>query len=121
MVARINQIIARFKGRPDSEHVQALVRVGIAFLILAYLFAIGTSAVFGVGEYRSSLMIILTETFAGIFIIGWIALAPKISHPRRIFGVVIDMATVAAMMRIGDAALSPLYIVLLWVTRSEEH
>lgn len=110
------QLVARFRGRPDSEHTQALVRVIIALLILTYLVAIGTSAKFSLGEYRSSLMIIFAETFAGIYIIGWIALAPGVSHPRRIFGVIIDMATVAAMMRIGDAALSPLYIVLLWVT-----
>ena len=35
--ARLGLLPIRFRNRPDSEHEQALVRLAIAFVILAYL------------------------------------------------------------------------------------
>jgi two-component system sensor histidine kinase RpfC len=114
--AFLDPVVARFRNRPDSEHAQALIRLVIAALILAYL--AGLSAGGGQGEWAAdaTLLVILAETLLGFALVLWIALRPGVSHARRVIGMIGDYGTLAAMMTLGGAQLAPLYVILLWVT-----
>lgn len=114
--ALLRSIGKRFRDRPDSEHEQALVRLAIAFLILVYLFGLAS-----IQEFRDSiqvyaLSIILAETLLGIGLVIAIIVRPSVSPVRRVIGMIADYATLAGMMSLRGATLSPLYIIYLWVT-----
>jgi two-component system sensor histidine kinase RpfC len=105
----------RFRGRADSEHEQALVRLAIAVLILAYLFALRWLAP-DAGKVGPMLLVMLAESIVGIGLVAAIALDPAPSHPRRWIGMFADYGTLTALMVLSPVALAPLYVIVLWVT-----
>lgn len=117
MLALLDQLVSRFRNRPDSEHAQALVRLVIAALILAYLagLAVGGGGG-GADASRLPLLVILAETVLGLALVIAIALRPGVSHARRVIGMFGDYGTLAAMMMLGGEQLAPLYVIMLWVT-----
>jgi two-component system sensor histidine kinase RpfC len=108
-------MIRAFSNRPDSEHSQALVRLAIAAVLLAYLagLAAGNSADV---ELQWSLAILMAETVLGLGIVVAIALRPGVSHLRRWVGMFGDYGTLAALMIVKGEVLAPLYVIILWVT-----
>ncbi|MEO8161427.1 MAG: response regulator, partial [Arenimonas sp.] len=102
----------RYRDRPDSEHEQALVRLVIALVIVAYLWALQSSG----QKVWPMLLVMLAETFVGIGLLAAIALRPGISHPRRWAGMFADYATLTWLMLLNPVALAPLYVIILWVT-----
>ena len=116
MNRRPGLLLHRYLGRVDSEHEQALVRLAIALLILAYLWALQD---FGPGEpgtRGSLLLVMLAESLVGLGIVAMIGLWPGISHPRRWLGMLADYGTLTALMVISPVALAPLYVIILWVS-----
>src|SRR5690606_15317248 len=108
-------MIRAFSNRPDSEHSQALVRLAIAAVLLAYLagLAAGNSADV---ELQWSLAILMAETMLGLGIVVAIALRPGVSHLRRWVGMFGDYGTLAALMIVKGEVLAPLYVIILWAT-----
>ena len=106
----------RLRNRPDSEHQQALVRLVIAALILAYLswLAFATPSAQD-ADFPIVLGVILAETLLGLGLFIAIVINPAASHVRRLIGMVADFSTLGAMMSLHAQALAPLYIVYLWV------
>jgi len=116
-MTRLHQLLSqRLRGRQDSEHEQALVRLAIAALILAYLFGLSVAQNFNDPAQRSATAIILGETLLGLGLVVWIVARPSVSYTRRIVGMVADYGTLLGMMTLHDKALAPLYIIYLWVT-----
>src|SRR5690606_13921250 len=76
----------RFRNRPDSEHAQALVRLAIAALIVAYLTGLWAFGDHFDGSDRTALLIILAEACLGLGILVAIALRPGASTTRRVVG-----------------------------------
>src|SRR2546421_2372814 len=111
MFAPLEAVARRLKDRPDSEHEQALVRLAIAALILAYLGGVATAAGHSTAADRIALAIILAETVLGFGLVVGIVLRPGVSYARRIIGMVADYGTLAGMMSIHGAELAPLYII----------
>ena len=109
---------SRFRNRQDSEHEQALVRLVIAILILAYW--LGVSSVSADAENPAGLIwagrVILMETALGLGLVVAIMSRPAPNNVRRYIGMVADYSTLAAMMILYDRALAPLYVIYLWVT-----
>jgi two-component system sensor histidine kinase RpfC len=105
----------RFRGRADSEHEQALVRLVIAVLILAYLFALRWIAP-DASHVGPMLAVMLGESLVGVGLVAAIAFAPAPSHARRWIGMLADYGTLTALMILSPVALAPLYVILLWVT-----
>lgn len=106
---------ARLAARPDSEHVQALVRIVIATIILLYLFFIHTSGKL-TAEQQHALFVILYFDLASIGLFVLIVVRPDASPIRRLVAMVFDFGTASYMMFIlGDKAL-PFFAVYLWVT-----
>ena len=104
----------RLANRPDSEHGQAIVRLVIASLLLAYLWAL--KSIGGHAGVDLMIMVMLLEACTALGIIAWILADPGVCHPRRWVGMVTDYGTLATLMSLNAAALSPLYILIMWVT-----
>ena len=109
-------MIRAFAHRPDSEHGQALVRLVIAAVLLAYLAGLASGEPMVGRELRLSVLILLAETLLGLGIVIAIILRPGVSHARRVVGMLGDYGTLAAMMIIKGEVLAPLYVIILWVT-----
>lgn len=108
-------MIRAFANRPDSEHGQALVRLVIAAVLLAYLAGLASSQSAG-EELRLSVLVLLAETLLGLGIVIAIIVRPGVSHARRVVGMLADYSTLAAMMMLKGEVLAPLYVIILWVT-----
>jgi two-component system sensor histidine kinase RpfC len=116
MVTRVNQLVARFRDRPDSEHVQAMVRVGILALIYFYMYLVfhGVGDA-GLGYYRV-ISLLVVESFVGIGVLLAILYRPGKSYFRRIIGMIADYSLIGFAMYYLPQELSWLYVVLLWIT-----
>lgn len=115
----MNRLLPRIKlrlsQRPDSEHGQAIVRLAIACLILAYLWFIGRYRSDD-GHLGSMVLIMAAEAVVGMGLIVAILINPGVSHARRVVGMLADYSTLAALMSLNPAALAPLYVIIMWVT-----
>lgn len=105
------RLAERLRARDDSEHAQAIVRLVIVVVILAYLFSLSRAFV-GV---RPMVLVMLAEALVGIVLLGWILWRPGISHLRRWIGMLADFGTLAILMSLNPKPLAPLYVLILWV------
>lgn len=105
----------RLSNRPDSEHGQALVRLIIACLIVAYLFGLQAFE----HDSRSTqtmLWVMSAESLVGLGLLAAILRRPGVSHLRRWIGMLADYSTLAMLMSLDAPSLAPLYVIILWVT-----
>lgn len=116
MIAALHNLRERFANRPDSEHQQALVRMIMLVVILAYLLGVMSA----VGEVSQALRQVLAftalESLVGLGILAWIAVSPGVSHPRRVLGMIADYSLLGIAMHLLGAELALLYVVLMWIT-----
>ncbi|WP_349657546.1 ATP-binding protein [Xanthomonas sp. 10-10] len=116
MSGMLREVRNRLAQRQDSEHGQALIRIAMVALILAYevLFASrwalpATQLVYVVG------LTLLSQALA-LVIFTWIVLRPQRSHPRRVLGMLADYGLMSmAMSAIGEP-MACIYVVVMWVT-----
>src|SRR5256886_8566518 len=88
-------IRARFSGRPDTEHEQAIVRLGVATILFLYLLP----QAFGGHQPNLPLFAAMVCYFArGGPRAGWTSLSPPPSPARRVSAAVLDIGTNAAFM-----------------------
>ena len=116
MNSALASLKARYAKRPDSEHEQAIVRLGILGVVLVYLCGVGTITGFHDVGLRTVLVFVALESLAGAAILIAIALRPAVSKPRRIAGMLVDYTMMGAGMHLMGAHLAPVYVVYLWVT-----
>lgn len=117
MRAAVVWVRSRLANRPDSEHSQAIVRLAIACLIVAYLLLLDLFA----GRYIQDntgvmLKIMFAEALIGLGLLVAILWHPGISHVRRWIGITSDYATLLTLMLLEPKGLAPLYVIVLWVT-----
>ncbi len=106
----------RFRNRVDSEHEQALVRVGVASTVMVYL------VVHGWVEYDS--LRPLTHGFAVLggflvfsaLILALIGISPAPSPARRIVGIFADLGMINYLMWDFGEVMAALYVLHIWVT-----
>jgi two-component system sensor histidine kinase RpfC len=116
MIAPLRMLKSRFENRPDSEHGQAATRVVMLVVVLAYLQFVVR------GHPGVERGLALSQTFLGLEfvvafgILAWICVQPGVSYPRRVAGMVADYALMGTGMYLIGDLLSPLYVILLWVT-----
>ena len=116
MNALVAWVTGRLSNRPDSEHGQAIVRIGLISLILAYALLPSSRQLLNDHDYSVVLTIVLSGLVNGIGIIFWILVQPGKSGPRRALGMVADYGLMgAAMISMGEP-LAWAYVVLMWVT-----
>ena len=107
---------ARYAARPDSEHEQAIVRLVIVCIFLAYLMGVATVSTAHAVVVSSALVYLLVEAIVGAGLLGWLSWRPGVSHARRVIGMVSDYGAMAAIMMLSGQELAPLYVIYLWVT-----
>jgi len=116
MHALTTWVRSRLSNRPDSEHGQAIVRLSLISLILAYALLPSSREMLDSHEYSIVLTIVLSGLANGIGIVGWLLVRPGKSGPRRALGMVADYGLMAAAMIGMGEPLAWAYIVLMWVT-----
>ncbi len=99
-------VIARFRNRPDSEHEQALIRIVITAVLVAYAFYSGDAATAMVG---------LGYLAFSVAMLAAIAIAPKLSPARRIAGMAADFSMLSYFLHVGGEYAAPAYSIYLWV------
>jgi two-component system, sensor histidine kinase RpfC len=108
-------IRGRLTGRPDSEHLQVLVRIAITALFSIYLgLEVGASDR-SLALYLTWL-ILLGELAVALGLLAAILVSPGASHVRRWVGMLADYAAIGGVMYLQGEPASPLYSVYLWVT-----
>lgn len=110
----IQWIRTRLADRPDSEHEQALIRVGFALIIMALL-PLMLHGEASTEALRLGLMIAIASLVAAIVLFGHIVLRPGASPGRRLCGMAIDTLGVNGIMLIGGVATAAFYPILLWI------
>ena len=113
MTSRLTSVFQRLRQREDSEHEQAIIRMVIAALVLAYM---GVLHAFGGELNRQVVAILLAGEFVGWIILAWIIAKPGISHVRRWMGMINDYLAIGLLLGMMGEITSPLYVLMLWVT-----
>ena len=105
----------RLENRPDSEHGQATVRLGLLLVVLAYLL---WSDMTGSRPpaYEPVLMMVLMGFCIGTGLLVGILARPGVSHVRRAIGMVSDYGLMAAAMTVMGEPLAWVYVLIMWVT-----
>lgn len=111
-----NRLWQRYTQRPDSEHEQALVRVGISLLICGYLLVFRQSELISPETWTICFWIWAIGFPLTLLVILAILLRPHVSHVRRIFGMLIDYVGTGALLAVGGEFTAPFYFLTVWVT-----
>ena len=106
----------RLRGRADSEHEQALVRIVIVALAFIYFLTFDWLRGFGdegviYGTLLSAGYLVLSTVYVGL-----IVARPGIAPARRITAMLTDMTMISAAMFLGQESAALLYPIYLWVT-----
>ena len=107
---------ARLQGRPDSEHEQVLIRVGIAAACLLYL------TLTALGDGSAASLAQRCRPLGVAYLAGALALLAHLlwqpgSRPaRRYAGMGLDMLTLTVALALGGATAAIFYPFYLWVT-----
>src|SRR5690606_29003116 len=114
MTALLRTLRSRFENRPDSEHGQAMTRLAMLVVVVAYLQFVVKGHPGVERGLALSLNFLGLEFIVATGILAWIAARPGVSYPRRVLGMVADYGLMGlGMYLIGDL-LSPLYVIVLW-------
>jgi two-component system, sensor histidine kinase RpfC len=105
----------RLKDRPDSEHEQILVRVGIGVAIVAGL------VIAAVGDAPPPKVVPLLSIATCYLVGGLLLLAQIVADPaprpaRRYVGMAIDMLALTMVLLIGQGTAALFYPFYLWIT-----
>ncbi len=100
----------------DTERSQAIVRVIVVLLGIAYMAFEALSN--HVPEPHREVIIALCTIIGvtSVLILAAVLRKPGVSHPRRILGMAHDYSALVTAMAFGGETLMPLYALLLWVT-----
>jgi len=106
---------ARLKARPDTEHEQALVRIGVTVVMLLYMLP-AAEKLAAAGMLRVHYFVGFGILAAAVALFCAIAVWPQRSPVRRFAGMVLDNSSLTWwMVFFGDYAL-PFFLVYVWVT-----
>lgn len=107
---------SRYAKRPDTEHAQAFIRLGVLGVVLVYLIGVGSITGFHDSALRTVMLFVAIESVMGAAILVAIALHPGVSRIRRVLGMLVDYTMMGAAMCLMGEHLAPVYVVYLWVT-----
>ncbi|HET6469092.1 MAG TPA: ATP-binding protein [Geminicoccaceae bacterium] len=105
----------RLRGREDSEHEQALIRVGFAGFIAIYILLLPADTPDRAAVVAGGLWVSLVSLVASLLLVAHIVARPDVNPVRRLAGMVIDTIGLNALLFLGGMATAPFYPLLLWV------
>jgi diguanylate cyclase (GGDEF)-like protein len=100
---------ARLARRADTEHVQALIRIGFGLVFFAYL-------LLTIGPTREVVTYFVLFEAVACAMLAAIAVHPQASTARRALAALVDMGTTTIIMIASGEVGAPFYGVYLWVT-----
>jgi two-component system sensor histidine kinase RpfC len=103
------------RGRPDSEHEQAMLRILMLNLILYYVFALIVLKGHRPELVDSVLMFAVASCVSWLILLHLI-LDPRSSIVRRVVGNIADVTMVSVFLYIAGPPAAPWYLIYLWVT-----
>jgi len=106
----------RLRGRPDSEHEQAIVRIVITALASAYFLVLDWIHAFNDPHFVWGTLLTAGYLVISAVYVGLIIARPGVSPIRRITAMVTDMAMISVLMYWGRESATLLYPIYLWVT-----
>jgi len=109
-------LLGRIQNRPDSEHEQALLRISILLILLAYFLSAIPENLTHASNWITGATILGASILFSIGLFSAILINPGISVGRRITGIVFDLSAFSYGMAITGELVIPWYGVYLWVT-----
>ncbi|MGE0736337.1 MAG: ATP-binding protein, partial [Alphaproteobacteria bacterium] len=109
-------LFERLNERTDSEHEQALVRIGIGVFIMAYLITLGLIYGFANPAVQYPKFIAIGGIAIAIAVFWHICRSPAVNPARRVFANVIDNLSLSIFLYFGGELTAPFYAVYLWFT-----
>jgi two-component system sensor histidine kinase RpfC len=106
----------RLKGRADSEHEQAILRLVIVAILATYFLALDWTHGFAEPRFNWGLIWAATYLATACGYVGAIIAYPGSSPIRRLVAMVTDQATLSVLMYWGRESGTPLYPIYLWIT-----
>ena len=116
MIAPLQALKSRFTNRPDSEHGQAITRLAMLVVVVAYLQFVVKGHPGVERGLAISQAVLGAEFLVAIGILVWLFMRPGVSYPRRVVGMLADYSMMGVGMYLIGDLLSPLYVIVLWVT-----
>jgi len=107
---------ARLKGRPDSEHEQALVRIVIVALASGYFLVLDWLHAFSDPHFVWGTLLTAGYLVLSLIYVSLIIARPGVSVARRLTAMVTDMFMISVLMYWGRGSAALLYPIYLWVT-----
>ena len=110
----IGRVIGRLRGRPDSEHEQAMIRIIIVGLLFTYLWAAGALTDTHL-DVRISAFLAGGYLFVSCLYLALSSFGRARRPLRRLTAMVTDFGMISAFMHFGGAEAAPFYPIYLWV------
>lgn len=113
----IEKIRTRYRHRPDTEHLQGLLRIVVSVCFVAYILIV-LAFLPGINFPNAHLAIafgIMSSLSGFVSAIGTLN-TTKISHARRWFGMISDISLTSLTMIFAGGIMAPAYIIYLWVS-----
>jgi hypothetical protein len=104
---------ARLRARPDTEHEQALTRLVVVPAMLAYMLLAPFPPEQAAGIRQASLLIFAVGLASALLVALHILWRPGVSHARRSWSLLADVAGVAASMLASGTIASVFFPLLL--------
>jgi two-component system, sensor histidine kinase RpfC len=114
--ARIHELRRRLAARQDSEHEQALIRVGFALVIILYVLVLPLLGAEAATVVLPGLLIAGASLVLAVLLFAHILRRPEVLPARRYVGMTIDLGGLTGVMAVGGIWTAPLYPLLLWTT-----
>ena len=106
----------RLENRTDSEHGQAITRIALVSIIVAYFYTDYFGARLTVESLRLVRDIGLASMAASWAIFAAIVLNPAASVVRRLVGMVHDVLAISLSVYLGEGAGAAVAVIYLWIT-----
>ncbi len=109
-------LLARFRNRPDTEHEQALVRLAVTAVVLAYLAGHGYFVDGSLLAARDAVVVLGLFTLFSLGVLAAIAIRPGASPARRVLTMVADLGTTSYLMYAYGETTAWLYALYIWIS-----
>lgn len=110
------RLLTRRRATENTEREQALVRLGVATAILAYLVVYALWNYGGFTPLMGPILIVVGFLGVSLAFLTHIVLRPGHSVIRRVLANIGDIGATSLVMLLFGEHMGPLYIVYLWVT-----
>jgi two-component system sensor histidine kinase RpfC len=106
----------RLSNRPDSEHEMSYNRISVYLVLVTILYFASRAGFPGATELLASWRpALIAVPIVCALILAHIVAYPGVSHPRRLFAILIDFGSLTALAHVGDESTTLVYPFYLWV------